>query len=249
LKVVAIIQTRMGSSRLPGKVLKPILGVPMLERVMSRIQCCRTLDEFVIATTEQPKDDVICDFAEKKGYLWGRGSEEDVLGRYYKVAKERNADHVVRLTSDCPLIDPDITDLVINRHLNSKNNDLTSNVFTRTFPRGFDTEVLSIECFERLEREAKDLIYREHVTNFIHDFPEKFQIENVSQERDWTHLRLCVDTEEDLTLITKIYEELFPSNPRFGHREIYDLFNRKPELQKINAGIEQAKIFNVKNRA
>jgi len=249
VKVVGIVQTRMGSSRLPGKVLKPVLGISILEHAIERLLRSKKLDEVVIATTEDPRDQVICDFAESKGYLWGRGSEEDVLGRYYKIAKERNADHVVRLTSDCPLIDPELTDLVISRHLASDNNDMTSNVFTRTYPRGFDTEVLSMECFERLEGEAKDSIYREHVTNFIHDFPEKFQIENVSQEIDWTHVRLCVDTEEDLELITQVYEELFTSNPRFGHREIYELFNRKPELQKINAEIEQSKIFHLKNRA
>jgi len=249
MKVVGIVQTRMGSSRLPGKVLKPVLNVPILERTMERLLRVKKLDEVVIATTEDPRDEVICDFAKEKGYLWGRGSEEDVLGRYYKVAKERNADHVVRLTSDCPLIDPELTDLVISRHLASSGNDMTSNVFTRTYPRGFDTEVLSMACLERLEREAQDSIYREHVTNFIHDFPEKFQIENVSQEKDWTYLRLCVDTEEDLELITQVYKELLPSNSRFGYREIYDLFLRLPELQKINAETEQSKIFHLKNRA
>ncbi len=249
MKVVGIVQTRMGSSRLPGKVLKPVLGVPVLEWCMERLLHCRNIAEVVIATTEHLRDEVICDFAKQKGYLCSRGSEEDVLGRYWKAARERGADAVVRLTSDCPLIDPEITDRVVARHLESPENDLTSNVFTRTFPRGFDTEVLSMDCLDRIHAEVLEPIYREHVTNYIHDYPEKFRIAEVVNSEDSSHLRLCVDTDEDLALIQKVFEELFPLNPHFGHREIYELFRRKPDLCQVNAKIQQAKIFKRKNRA
>lgn len=249
MKVVGVVQTRMGSSRLPGKVLMPVMGIPVLEWCMERLLCCKLIQEVVIATTEHPRDEVICDFAKRKGYLYSRGSEEDVLGRYWKAATERGAEAVVRLTSDCPLIDPEITDRVVSRYLESPDSDLTSNVFTRTFPRGFDTEVLSMDCLDRIHKEVREPIYREHVTNYIHDFPEKFRIAEIRNTEDLSCLRLCVDTDDDLALIRKVFEELFPLNPHFGHREIYELFRRKPELQKINAQIQQAKIFKRKNRA
>lgn len=249
MKIVGIVQTRMGSSRLPGKVLKPVLGTPVLEWCMERLLRCKNIAEVVIATTEHPRDEAICDFAKQKGYLYSRGSEQDVLERYWKAANERDAEAIVRLTSDCPLIDPEITDRVVARHLESPENDLTSNVFTRTFPRGFDTEVLSMGCLDRIHRDVHEPIYREHVTNYIHDYPEKFRIAEIRNPEDLSYLRLCVDTEEDLALIRKVFEELFPLNAHFGYREIYELFGRKPELRQINAQIQQAKIFKRKNRA
>lgn len=249
MKVVAVVQTRMGSSRFPGKVMQPILGLPMIERMMLRLSRCQKLNEIVIATTLSDQDQTIFDFAEQKGYLIFRGSEEDVLGRYYHAAWERKADAVVRLTSDCPLIDPEITDTVVARHLASCDNDLTSNVFTRTFPRGFDTEVLSFSCLKRIHEATRDPLYREHVTNYIHDFPERFRIENVNGEEDFSHLRLCVDTEADLKLINAVYEKLLPVNPNFGAKEIYTLFRAHPKLGDVNAHIQQTKIFRHKNRA
>lgn len=246
MKIVGIVQARMGSSRLPGKILIPVLGVPVLEWCIERLRRCKRLDEVVIATTVHPRDEEVCYFAQSKGYFFSRGSEEDVLGRYYQVALERKADIVVRLTSDCPLIDPEITDHVIARHLDAKHNDMTSNVFTRTFPRGFDTEVLTHSCLERVNAITQEQIYREHVTNYIHDFPEQFRIENIENDANRSDLRLCVDTEHDLKLIRKIYEELYASSHCFGHREIYALFDRKPDLRNINACVQQAKIFKKK---
>jgi len=247
LKVVGIVQARMGSSRLPGKVMKPIVGVPMLGRVMERLSRCTMLGEIVIAIPDHPRDRVICDFAKKKGYLWGIGPEEDVLGRYYKVAKQRKADAVVRLTADCPLIDPKIVDRVVARHLSLKKRiDMTSNVLKRTFPRGMGAEVLSMDCLERLQEETKDPLYREHVTNYIHDFPEKFRTESIKNFSDYSHLRLCVDTDADLKLVRRIYHALYASNPNFGVEEIYKLFERESELHEINASVRQANIFRRK---
>lgn len=249
MKTVAIVAARMSSTRLPGKVLRPILGTPMLQRMMDRLRRCRQLNEIVIATSENSSDDAIVNFAREKGYLVGRGSENDVLGRYHKVASERKADVIVRLTGDCPLIDPEVTDLVIERHHASKNNDLTCNVIERTYPRGFDTEVLSWPCLDRLNRETADPLYREHVTNYVYDYQEKFNVENVTGARNHSNLRICVDTEADFELVTALYESLYPKNPNFGFREIMELIEQKPELREINAAVEQAKIFKRRTRA
>lgn len=245
-KVVGIIQTRMGSSRLPGKVLKPILNVPLLKHMMARLARCRALDEVVIATTEEPQDQVIIDFARENDYLYGIGPEEDVLGRYHKVALERKADHVVRLTSDCPLIDPEVTDRVVELHLQSEKNDLTSNVFFRSYPRGLDTEILTLPCLERVLSETDDPLYREHVTNYIHDFPEKFVVENVAMDEDLSHLRWTVDTEKDLEFVRRVYEVLYPKNPHFGYRDVLSYLNENPECMAINAEVPQTKIFRRK---
>jgi spore coat polysaccharide biosynthesis protein SpsF len=249
MKIVGIIQARMGSSRLPGKVLMPILGKPMLGHVMERLGRCSTITEVVIATTTDPRDRVLCEFAEKNGYLCGVGPEEDVLGRYYKVAKKRGADVVLRLTSDCPLIDPGTTDAVVRRHLAAGNNDMTSNVFTRTYPRGLDTEALSMECLERVNREALDPVYREHVTNFIHDHPEQFKIESIEEPEDHSRHRWCVDTEEDLELVRRIYEGLYPGNAAFGWRDVLRFVESRPGLETVNAHVRQSKIFKRKTRA
>lgn len=243
MKAVGIIQARMGSHRLPGKVLKPIVGVPMLKHMMMRLDRCQSLDEVVIATTDQPQDQVLCDFAETNGYLVGKGSESDVLGRYYKVAKERKADVVIRLTADCPLIDSEVTDRVVKRHLDSKTNDITSNVLQLSYPNGFDTEALSFSCLERVHQGTQDPLYREHVTNYIHDYPEKFIMENVRSDEDRSYLRLCVDTDEDFDLIRCIYEALYPQNSNFGHREIYAFLDKNPELLKMNSKVQQTKIL------
>ena len=248
MKVVAIIQTRMGSTRLPGKVMKPILGIPLIQHMMERLSRCRNLDEVVIATTDNPQDRTIVDFAEKNGYLIGIGSENDVLARYGKVARERNADHVVRLTSDCPLIDPDVTDRVVEAHLNSKKNDLTSNVFTRSYPRGLDTEVLSRPCIQRLFNETDDPLYREHVTNYIHDHPEKFVLENVAQDENDSDGRWCVDTERDLEFVTKVYRALYPQNAFFSYEDVRSYLCEHPAIQAINADVPQTKIFRRKAR-
>ncbi len=248
MKAVGIIQARMGSTRLPGKVLKTILGVPMLQLMMERLAQCKELDEVVIATSVLPQDDCIYEFAKKRGYLVGRGSENDVLGRYYQVAKERKADIIARMTGDCPLIDPEITDSVVKRQRLSRNkNDLTSNVLLRTYPRGFDTEVMSFACLERVIGETEDPLYREHVTNYMYDFPAKFVMESVTQADDDSDLRLTVDTEADFELVKLVFEALHPANPRFRFKDIKLFLDENPALKTMNAYIKQTKIF--RNRA
>ncbi|MBI4550198.1 MAG: glycosyltransferase family protein [Candidatus Omnitrophica bacterium] len=244
-----MIAARMSSTRLPGKVLRPILGVPMLERMIERLRRCRQLDEIVIATSTSPGDDAVVDFARERSFLVERGPENDVLGRYFEVASRRGGEVVVRLTGDCPLIDPEVTDRVIAAHLAEPGAELSSNVFVRTYPRGFDTEVLSFSLLERLHRELKDPLYREHVTNFVYDYPEKFKIVSVTAPADGSDLRLCVDTEEDFKLAVSVYDALYPANPVFGAAEIAALFKARPELRGINSAVTQSKIFMRRTRA
>lgn len=246
MKKVAIVAARMSSKRLPGKVLKTISGFPMLELLLQRLNRCSLLDEVVIATSSSKNDDPICTFAEEKNFLFIRGSEEDVLGRYYMVAKERHADIIVRITGDCPLIDPDVTNTVIQKHLANPANDLTSNVVIRTFPRGFDTEVLSLKCLEYLNQTARDPIYREHVTNYVYDNLKHFKTDNVVGSEDYSNLRLCVDTEEDFQLVTKIYELLYTQNPVFGFYDIVNTFSKHPELKQINLQVKQISVLRKK---
>jgi len=243
VRTVAIIQARMNSTRLPGKVLRPLLGRPMLERMIERLSRCKVLNDIVIATSTSPADDVIAAFAEERGYRWMRGSEQDVLGRYVEAARQFQADIVVRLTGDCPLIDPEVCARVIRKHQNTRTNDLTSNIVKRTYPRGLDTEVLSFRCLERLEQVAKEGIYREHVTNYLYDHPDEFVIEGVSGNEDHSDVRLCVDTQEDWELVEALYQSLYSRNSRFGIEDILNVLHERPELRRINESVEQAKIF------
>ncbi len=248
MNVVAIVAARLGSSRLQGKVLRPIVGVPMLELQMTRLARCRTLNKIVVGTTDNPNDQALVDFARSKGYAWGIGSEEDVLGRYHKIASEYKADVFVRMTGDCPLIDPEVTDGVVRMHIDNKN-DETSNVIRRTFPRGMDTEVLSRACLDRINAEAADKIYREHVTNYIYDHPEKFRLGNYETSNDRSDLRLCVDTEEDYKVVAGVFEGIYAKNPEFKLKDVIAYLDAHPELAKLNSHIQQSKIFKVRTQA
>lgn len=243
MKVIAVIAARNTSTRLPGKVLKPIMDAPMLSLMIRRLDGSSLLDEIVVAIPDTPENDVIEDVALGEGVFVVRGSEEDVLGRYAKVAQERQADVIVRLTGDCPLIDAIETDKVIEAHLKSPQNDITTNIFKRTYPRGFDTEVLSRKCLLHLHENIHEQMYREHVTNYIYDYPEQFKIENVAGDADYSNYRLCVDTPEDFTLITKIFEAFYEENPQFGLGDIMEFLAKHPELVKVNETVEQVQKF------
>src|SRR5712692_2461671 len=168
MKTVCIVQARMGSTRLPGKVLQPILHRPMLCWVINRVKRCRLIDDVVIATTTATQEDPIVDFCTSQGWSFCRGSEADVLDRYYRAAQQFGADHVVRITSDCPLIDRDVTDNVIaTYHSVMPAPDYVSNVLIRTYPRGLDTEVLSYAALSRAWSEDQSMRWREHVTPYI----------------------------------------------------------------------------------
>jgi len=243
VKVAAIIQARMGSTRLPGKVLKKVLGKTLLEYQIERVKRAKTLDEIIIATTIKESDDQIVQLCQQFSIPYYRGSEEDVLSRYYEAATEFGVDVIVRLTSDCPIIDPTVIDKVVEHYLENKDRyDYVSNTLTRTYPRGLDTEVMSYEVLKKAHEEAKELVYREHVTAYIYHHPSQFKLYNVLNEKNESKHRWTVDTEEDFLLIKHILETLYPINPLFTVEDVIQILRDKPEWVEINAHVEQKKL-------
>ncbi|MFC1911839.1 cytidylyltransferase domain-containing protein [Chloroflexota bacterium] len=236
--VTAIIQARISSTRLPGKTLEDIAGQPMLVRVVNRTRRAKTLDSIVVATTTESADDVIVRLCEKQGWACFRGSQEDVLDRYYRVALAYKANVIVRITSDCPLIEPEIIDRAVNEFLSSYPEiDYVTNSLIRTFPQGLDVEVMSFDVLEKTWRECHNPAWREHVTPYIWRHPEKFKIQNVVNDIDYSHLRWTVDTVEDLAFIRKIYAHF--QNNDFTWREVLHLLEMHPEWLEINRHVQQ----------
>ena len=239
MKTVAIVQARMGSTRLPGKVLQDLAGEPILARVVNRTCRAKTLQEVVIATTTNTVDDVIVKLCEARGWSWFRGSEEDVLDRYYHAAKKYQADFIVRITSDCPLIDPEVIDHVVQEFLERQPEvDYASNTWPRrTFPRGLDTEVMRMDVLERAWREDRNPAWREHVTPYIYRNPDRFRIHNVVSPVDYSAMRWTVDTQEDLAFVRKIYD--YFGHDRFSWREVLKVLEEHPEWVEINRYVQQ----------
>jgi spore coat polysaccharide biosynthesis protein SpsF len=238
MKTVAIIQARMGSSRLPRKVLKRICGRTMLEHVLRRIKACREIDEVVVATTTAPADGAIVKACRQYGAAFFCGSEKDVLDRFYQTATHFKADQIVRITADCPLIDPDVVGKILRHHLDS-GADYTSNTLKRTYPRGLDTEVFSYKAISRASQEATKPEEREHVTPYFYRHPELFRLGTVEGDLSpgRPDIRICVDTPEDLALVRRIFRAL--EGTKMGVEDIVQLFERKPEYLEMNSAIQQ----------
>ncbi len=242
-KIFAIIQARTSSTRLSCKVLMNIKRKPMLWHVVNRLKLSKKIDDIILAIPICKEDDVLEKFAKKNNIKYFRGSRDNVLSRYYGATKKFQSDIIVRITSDCPLIDPDIIDLVIKKHIKTKA-DYTSNVFKRTFPRGFDVEVFNFEVLEKAHKKASKKYEKEHVTPYIYKHPKIFRLQNLEAKSMFRKpdLRLTVDTKEDMKLIKKIYNHLYKDHKQiFYIDEVIKLFNRKPELAKINFNVEQKK--------
>ena len=237
MKIVAIVQARMGSSRLPRKVLKDLGGATVLDRVLNRLGRSWLIQESVVATTIEPADDAIVEHCERTGRKVFRGSEQDVLDRYYQAAKYVNADVVVRITSDCPVIDPEVTDATVHAFLD-RHADYASNVLVRTYPRGLDTEVMTVQALERAWRESTKPYQREHVTPYIYENPQEFKLHGIENDTDCSRHRWTVDTPEDLQLLRAIYER-FGGRDDFGWREVLKLVESDPSLAEINRNIVQ----------
>lgn len=238
-KIVAIVQARIGSTRLPEKVLKNIAGKPMLAHVIERLKKSKLIHEIVIATAKD-KNMSIPELAQKCGVRFFLGSEEDVLDRYYKAAVKFKADIIVRITSDCPLIDPLVVDQVIKRYRGSKGKiDYMSNTLKQSYPRGLDTEVFSFKVLEKTWKEAGKPYQREHVTPYIHEHPEIFHVANVENNVDLSSMRWTVDEEEDLKFIREIYKKLYKRGKIFLMNDVLSLLKREPSLMEINKSIKQ----------
>lgn len=240
MKVVAIVQARVGSTRLPGKVLQDLLGQTMLVRVINRLRASRLIDHVVVATTNLDKDDAIVDECLTRAVACHRGDENDVLDRYFQAAKAAAADVIVRITSDCPLIDPEVTDRTIDAFLQS-HADYAANTLVRTYPRGLDTEVFTLDALSRAWNEARLGYEREHVTPYIIEHPAEFSLLSVTGDRDYSAYRWTVDTPEDLQLVRAIYGR-FPADRAFSWREVTELLEREPSLADLNSSITQKAI-------
>jgi len=246
MRTVAIIQARMGSTRLPGKVMKKLCGKSVLEHVIRRVQACRFLDDVVVATTTSCADDVIVAEAEQCGAKWFRGNEEDVLDRYYRAAEQFQADVVVRVTSDCPLFDPELLGKMILsfRTMNSRDKplDYLSNTLRRTFPLGLDAEVFPWNALEYAHFHSRNQYEREHVTPYIYEHPEIFSLHSFEGNEDLSCHRWTLDTEDDLKLISKIYSELYRENEIFPTNRVIALLGANLEWKEINGHVRQKKL-------
>jgi spore coat polysaccharide biosynthesis protein SpsF len=239
-KIVGIIQARMSSTRLPGKVLKNIAGKPALWHVINRLKQATLVNAIVIATTVNPSDKPIVSFAQETGISSYTGSETDVLDRYYQAAKKQKADVIVRITSDCPLLDPEVVDNVISHYLKNNfdyvsNTCVTSNASCKaTFPDGLDTEVFSFNALEKAWKNAKLASEREHVTPYIWKNTDLFKVGYLSYPVDLSELRLTLDYEQDLVFIDEIYKRLSNKGFNFGLKDILVLLDQHPELKDTN---------------
>jgi spore coat polysaccharide biosynthesis protein SpsF len=242
MNVVAIIQARMGSTRLPGKVLLDLCGRSVLAHVVTRAMAAPHIDRVVVATTALAADDAIEAEAERRGARIYRGSEHDVLSRYYHAAIREQADVVVRITADCPLIDPELVGAMVAKFVSRKGServDYLSNTLKRTFPRGLDAEVLSIAALEHAWRETASPEDREHVTPYLYRHPERFRLENHAGARDASHLRLTLDTAEDWALIHRVVQALDGGTRIVRTEEVVRFLDEHPEIAALNAAVVQ----------
>ncbi len=267
-RTVAIIQARMASSRLPGKVLRDIAGEPMLARVVARTRRARTLDEVVVATTTDASDDPVADFCAGREIPFLRGSPMDVLDRYYQAARQFGAEIVVRITADCPVIDPALVDQVVEVFLEGGFDFACNRLpppFTRTYPIGLDTEVCAFAALERAWREADQPFHREHVMPYLYEgvtlrpstlstarlatgtSPRGFRIAQLHHHPDYGHYRWTVDTTEDLEFIRQVYAR-FGGRDAFSWQDVLALVQREPKLTAINARVPHKTLRDVDER-
>lgn len=236
--ILIICQARYGSTRFPGKVLRKILDKPLLWYVIKRLELVKTPCKIVIAIANSDENIPIIEFAKNLNIDYFSGSEDDVLDRYYQTARKFFGDIVVRITSDCPLIDPEIIDHALEIYLTS-NFDYISNVHDPTYPDGFDVEIFSFSALEIAWKEATLPSEREHVTPYIWKSENRFTQKNFENDENLKELRLTVDTEEDLILITKIIEEFHKEWETFRMRDVISYLKENPDLLKINAQYER----------
>lgn len=234
ISVLCVLQARMSSTRLPGKVLKPILGRPMLGHQIDRIGRARRIDRLIVATSSEASDQLLADYCRELGVDCYRGSLNDVLDRYYQAARSYAPQHVMRLTGDCPLTDPALLDRIVAQHLR-EGNDYTSNVHERTYPDGLDAELFRYSLLEQAWREAHTPFEREHVTPYFYSTGPAFRRGAVKDTIDRSQWRWTVDYPEDFEFVSRVFEALFPVNPDFGLAEVCALLQRQPELALINA--------------
>jgi spore coat polysaccharide biosynthesis protein SpsF len=238
-KTIIVVQARMSSTRLPGKVMLPILGKSLLFRMIERLQMISHNAQIVIAASDVKADDIIEHEARQMGLACYRGSVNDLLDRHYQVARKYNAEVVLKTPSDCPLIDPRIIDQTLDFFFAHPGEfDYVSNLHPATFPDGNDVEIMTMDCIEKTWNEAKKLLEREHTTPYIWEHTAMFSIGNViwTTEMDYSMShRFTIDYEADYQFIKRVYEELYPQKPNFSCEDILELLNDKPDIYDINS--------------
>jgi spore coat polysaccharide biosynthesis protein SpsF len=232
--VVAIVQARMGSTRLPGKVLMKVVGKPMLWHIVNRLRYCKKIDRIVVATTKNKSDDRIEELCFKYKIDIYRGRNKDLIDRFYQASKLFKADVVVRITADCPLVDPKIVDKLISFFLNNKYDYVSNNRPQASYPQGLDVEALSFSLIEKLWYQLKDPFRREWFTTVVFENPQKYRIFCLKNSCNLSHLRLTVDYKEDLELIRFIYQKLYNKNRCFSLSDILRLYSKNKEIFHIN---------------
>lgn len=243
MRVEVFVQARMGSTRLPEKVLKPILGKPLLEFLVERLSQAKEIADIVILTTTEPVDDAIEQFCQQREIACFRGSEDNVLERYYQAALQRRPDAIVRVTADCPLIDPEVLDQVVRVFKeHAPDIDFVANTLEGTFPRGLDVEVFSFQALEKAFQEAHFPEELEHVTVYFYRHPQLFRLKNVTSPVPLAQHRWTVDTPEDLALVTLILEHLYPKKPQFRLKDILHLLRQHPKWSQLNAHVKQKNV-------
>lgn len=242
-RVIATIEARMNSSRLPGKILMPLVGKPSLERLVERARKSKKVEEVIVATTVSASDDAVERWAKKAGVSIYRGSEEDVLLRVLEAAKAYRGDVIVELTGDCPLVEPAFIDELVAMYQNG-DYDYVSNILERTYPRGWDTQVFSTALLERVHRTTNDPADRENVSLYIYEHPEQFKLGGIKAPKGLfaPHLRICVDTPEDFKLVEAVYNALYPANPNFTAYDVMEFLNKNPQIAALNKVVTQKKV-------
>ena len=240
MKILVVVQARTGSTRLPGKVLMPLAGAPLFVRQLERIAAAAVEIDIVVATTEDRCDDTVVEISEAAGFDVFRGHATDLLDRHHAAALERAADVVVKIPSDCPLIDPAVIDRVIGRFLADPDRfDFVGNLHPATYPDGNDVEVMTMAALSIAHAEARQPHEREHTTPFLWDQPARFRVENVPWETGLDYSmshRFTIDYEADYRFISAVYDELYrPQAPIFGLPQIIDLLERRPEIYALNS--------------
>lgn len=238
MKVIAILQARCNSSRLPNKVLKPILGKPMIQWQIERLSQCKSIDELIIATSEEDSDLPLVELGKKLGISVHRGSLNNVLDRFYQVAIQTTPDFIVRLTGDCPLIDPIIVDDVVN-FMVTGDFDYVSNSIEPTFPDGLDVEVLSFNTMKKIYINAKLSSEKEHVTLFVANNKDKFNVGVFKNEIDLSAHRWTVDEQDDFDLVTAIFEGLSRMNGNFLMNDVLEFLQINPHLRDLNNNFQR----------
>jgi len=228
MRTIGVIQARMGSSRLPGKILRDLGGASMLARVVARLRAARRIDDVVVATSDAPEDDIVVRTAEQLCVGWHRGSQGDVLDRFVGAARAFHATAIVRVTADCPLLDAAVVDQVIDALVPEI--DYASNTHERRFPRGLDVEAMHRDTLERIARLGTSAAAREHVTAFVMEAPSLFRIAQVVADRDDSDLRWTVDTDDDLAMVRTLYAELGLGDHPRPYREVVAAVRARPEL-------------------